>query len=156
MGNIIYHYCSVEAFNAIIQNRTLWLSSVYNLNDYKEIHWIKDKIFKKIKDSITKDNFKLGSWVSHQRVYKKKLTQDKIDKLELLGFIWVYTDELWKKGYEELKKYKKKYKTFSVPKGYTVEGINLSSWVGNQRTRRKKNRLAKNKIMMLDALGFIW
>lgn len=57
MGNIIYHYCSVEAFNAIIQNKTLWLSSVYNLNDYKEIHWIKDKIFKKIKTSINKENF---------------------------------------------------------------------------------------------------
>ena len=57
MKNIIYHYCSVESFRAIIENKTLWLSSVYNLNDYKEIHWIKDKIFKKIKTSITKDNF---------------------------------------------------------------------------------------------------
>ena len=57
MGNIIYHYCSVESFRAIIQNKTLWMSSVYNLNDYKEIHWIKDKIFKKIKTAITKDNF---------------------------------------------------------------------------------------------------
>lgn len=57
MGNIIYHYCNVESFKAIIENKTLWLSSVYNLNDYKEIHWIKDKIFKKIKISSTKDNF---------------------------------------------------------------------------------------------------
>lgn len=57
MGNIIYHYCNVEAFRAIIQNKTIWLSSVYNLNDYKEIHWIKDKVTKKIEESKTKDNF---------------------------------------------------------------------------------------------------
>lgn len=49
MGNIMYHYCNVEAFKAIIQNKTLWLSSVYNLNDYKEIHWIKEKVLKKSK-----------------------------------------------------------------------------------------------------------
>lgn len=57
MGNIIYHYCNMEAFKAIIQNKTLWLSSVYNLNDYKEIHWIKDKVSKKISHVKNKENF---------------------------------------------------------------------------------------------------
>jgi len=71
MGNIIYHYCSVEAFNAIIQNKRLWLSSVYNLNDYKEIHWIKDKIFKKIKDSINKDNFQ--KYKTFEELYSTQL-----------------------------------------------------------------------------------
>lgn len=71
MGNIIYHYCSVESFSAIIQNKTLWLSSVYNLNDYKEIHWIKDKIFKKIKTSITKDNF--TKYKNFEELYSNQL-----------------------------------------------------------------------------------
>ncbi len=71
MGNIIYHYCNVESFKAIIENKTLWLSSVYNLNDYKEIHWIKDKIFKKIKNSITKDNFL--KYKSFEELYSKQL-----------------------------------------------------------------------------------
>lgn len=71
MRDIIYHYCSVEAFNAIIQNKTIWLSSVYNLNDYKEIHWIKDKIFKKIQNSITKDNFQ--KYKTFEELYSKQL-----------------------------------------------------------------------------------
>ncbi|RXJ83378.1 DUF2971 domain-containing protein [Arcobacter cloacae] len=57
MGNIMYHYCNVEAFKAIIQNKTLWLSSIYNLNDYKEIHWIKEKVLKKIQEITTKNNY---------------------------------------------------------------------------------------------------
>lgn len=57
MGNIIYHYCNVDAFKAIIQNKTLWLSSVYNLNDYKEIHWIKEKVSKKINEYTNKNNY---------------------------------------------------------------------------------------------------
>ena len=72
MGNIIYHYCSVESFKAIIENKTLWLSSVYNLNDYKEIHWIKDKIFKKINNSSTKDNF--IKYKSFENLYSKQLS----------------------------------------------------------------------------------
>lgn len=71
MGNIIYHYCNVESFKAIIENKTLWLSSVYNLNDYKEIHWIKDKIFKKIKTSSTKDNFL--KYKSFEELYSNQL-----------------------------------------------------------------------------------
>lgn len=58
MENIIYHYCNIDSFKAIMQNKTLWLSSIYNLNDYKEIHWIKDKVAKRIKDLTTKDSFK--------------------------------------------------------------------------------------------------
>ena len=64
MGNIIYHYCNVDAFKAIIQNKTLWLSSVYNLNDYKEIHWIKEKVLKKIKEYTNKNNYeKFNSFI---------------------------------------------------------------------------------------------
>ena len=72
MGNIIYHYCNVDAFKAIIQNKTLWLSSVYNLNDYKEIHWIKEKVLKKIKEYTNKNNYeKFNSFI---KLYENKQT----------------------------------------------------------------------------------
>ena len=71
MGNIIYHYCNVESFSAIIQNKILWLSSVYNLNDYKEIHWIKDKLSNKLKNSINKNNFLL--YKAFEELYSKQL-----------------------------------------------------------------------------------
>lgn len=71
MENIIYHYCDTDAFKAIIQNKTLWLSSVYNLNDYKEIHWIKDKVKKKIEELKTKDNF--AKYTAFEKLYTKQL-----------------------------------------------------------------------------------
>jgi len=79
MNNIIYHYCNVEAFKAIIQNKTLWLSSVYNLNDYKEIHWIKDKVTKKIEQVRTKDNF------SKYRAFEK-LYMDQLPSVYIASF----------------------------------------------------------------------
>lgn len=71
MGNIIYHYCNVDAFKAIIQNKTLWLSSVYNLNDYKEIHWIKEKVTKKIQNYTDKYNF--NKYSAFEKLYQEKL-----------------------------------------------------------------------------------
>ncbi len=71
MGKIIYHYCHVEAFRAIIQNKKLWLSSVYNLNDYKEIHWINDKVNKKLEKIKNKDNFVKYKLFEH--LFKKQL-----------------------------------------------------------------------------------
>jgi hypothetical protein len=71
MGNIIYHYCNVEAFKAIIQNKVLWLSSVYNLNDYKEIHWIKDKVKKRLNELKTKDNF--SKYNKFEKLYDEEL-----------------------------------------------------------------------------------
>ncbi|GGD36233.1 hypothetical protein GCM10012288_07800 [Malaciobacter pacificus] len=71
MGKIIYHYCNVESFRAIIQNKTLWLSSVYNLNDYKEIHWIKEKVLKKIEKNTTKNSF--DKYSAFEKIYNQKL-----------------------------------------------------------------------------------
>ncbi|MGM0519732.1 MAG: DUF2971 domain-containing protein [Campylobacterota bacterium] len=71
MGKIIYHYCNVEAFRAIIQNKKLWLSSVYNLNDYKEIHWINDKVNKKLEKIRDKNNF--TKYKLFERLFKKQL-----------------------------------------------------------------------------------
>ena len=71
MENIIYHYCNVEAFKAIIQNKTIWLSSVYNLNDYKEIHWIKEKVLKKLEFFTNKYNF--TRFNKFQQLYNNQL-----------------------------------------------------------------------------------
>ncbi len=40
MDEIIYHYCSVETFTNIINNRSFWLSDVYNTNDPLEINYL--------------------------------------------------------------------------------------------------------------------
>lgn len=36
---IIYHYCTPDAFFAIVQNRKLWFSDVFSMNDSLEVHW---------------------------------------------------------------------------------------------------------------------
>lgn len=40
MDNVIYHYCSVDTFNAIISNKSIRLSDLNKTNDYMEKKWI--------------------------------------------------------------------------------------------------------------------
>ena len=47
--NVVYHYCSNEAFVNIISNRTMWLSSLSYTNDEKEVIFIYDLLHDYIK-----------------------------------------------------------------------------------------------------------
>ncbi|KAF2990072.1 DUF2971 domain-containing protein [Methylocystis sp. MJC1] len=40
---ILYHYCSVDTFLAIIQNKCLRLSDINTMNDFHEMHWAYNK-----------------------------------------------------------------------------------------------------------------
>lgn len=49
---ILYHYCSVNTFLSIIQNKNLWLSDAEKTNDSTEMKWIFSKIEEVIDQAI--------------------------------------------------------------------------------------------------------
>jgi len=51
---IAYHYCGVESFSNIIQNKTLWLGDSSYMNDGEECIWV-DKIIKKTLKRLKED-----------------------------------------------------------------------------------------------------
>jgi hypothetical protein len=52
----IYHYCDLNGFLSIIENKKLWLSAANNLNDSKEVDYFLDKFHNKLCDNFTDDN----------------------------------------------------------------------------------------------------
>lgn len=40
----IYHYCSLDAFKQIVENKELWLTDAFHLNDKIELQWMAQKI----------------------------------------------------------------------------------------------------------------
>lgn len=36
LSEVLYHYCSTDAFHAIVESRTIWLSSLSSSNDALE------------------------------------------------------------------------------------------------------------------------
>ena len=130
-------------------------------------------------------NKSLGIWVNTQRrEYTKwlkgkssRLTKEKIDLLEDMGFVWIVVsgpilkdsnrfkriEEQWKQKFNELVKYKEKYGDCLVPRRYEQNNIKLGNWVGNQRREYKRwlkgiktCRLTQEKVDLLEDIGFVW
>jgi len=107
---------------------------------------------------VTKVN-RLGVWVQVQRrEYKKgNLTQDKIDALEQLGFTWSIRDspdENFAKKYGEVMKYAQNSPDLLRIR---TEDKSLYTWINNQRSLYKKNKMPQNRIEMLESVpGWKW
>ncbi len=103
--------------------------------------------------------FKLGIWVSSQRVAKAqgKLSPDQIEQLEGLGFVWDVLNHLWVQGFEKLLAYKAEHGNVLVPCKYqTGGGFKLGSWVRKRRVAKAQGRLSPDQIEQLEGLGFVW
>ena len=104
-----------------------------------------------------KNNLRLAKWCSHQRtLYKNdKLSADRINRLEQLGFVWARLAAAWEEMYAALADYKQIHGNCSVPqrlKGNSKLGV----WCGHQRWAHKKHKLSPDQIKRLEQLGFVW
>jgi len=108
-----------------------------------------------IRSHTTASGFKLAVWVTTQRTMKDKLAPERIARLDALGFVWDPHTEQWEKGFQELVIYKEECGHCLVAaKHVTTSGHKLGGWVSKQR--EKKDKLSPERILRLDALGFVW
>eukprot|EP00434_Breviolum_minutum_P036134 symbB.v1.2.032006.t1/scaffold3782.1/size50425/3 len=103
--------------------------------------------------------FNLGRWIQQQRSERRRgtLSQEKIDQLDRIGFVWDVRTQLWVQGFEELREYKAKHGDVLVPYAYkTVGGYKLGIWVKAQRVAKGLGKLSPVRIEQLEGLGFVW
>jgi len=113
----------------------------------------------------------LGRWVNTQRQQYKKfeegkpshMTQERIDKLESIGFVWDAQESQWNELFELLQLYKNDHGDCLVPHNYTTSaGVNLGLWVTKQRQQYKKSQegkpshMVQERIKKLESIGFVW
>lgn len=113
----------------------------------------------------------LASTEAHEVVPKLmigRLTDDRIRRLEELGFVWSLRDD-WHKHYEELKEYRASHGNCNVPARYAANR-RLGMWVSAQRQQfkmmhqlssdpanaRPSATLTPERIELLNQIGFTW
>ena len=96
----------------------------------------------------------LGEWVKRQRQsFKKgKLSQERVDMLESIGFSWEPIDETWMSRFDELTNYKGENGDCNVPYSQGPLGM----WVSEQRRLYKKQKLLQERNELLESIGFEW
>jgi superfamily II DNA or RNA helicase/uncharacterized protein YozE (UPF0346 family) len=108
---------------------------------------------------------KLGYWISGMRRAKKGkggrlMTQDRIDKLELLpNWAWDI-DDMWNDNYEKVKKYIEENRKYPSAMSKDQEIKKLGEWISNMRRakRGKGNRtITQERIDKLELLtNWVW
>ena len=104
-----------------------------------------------------RENAQLGSWVKHQRHFRKRnhLSADHIQRLEALGFEWELGATRWEEMFARLFRYKDRNGHCNVPKKWEKDP-QLGGWVSKQRLNAKQGRLLAKYVQRLEALGFEW
>ncbi|AIQ94074.1 DEAD/DEAH box helicase [Prochlorococcus sp. MIT 0604] len=142
------------------KDRENLLNSIGFIWDIKEEEW--QRKFEELKEYKKKNGHvnpprrtgALGSWVGTQRYtfQQKELSYPRIQLLESIGFIWDIKEEEWQSKFEELKEYKKKNGHLNPP----VRFGSLGGWVTTQRRIFKEKSMPKDRVKLLNSIGFIW
>lgn len=108
---------------------------------------------------ITSKGLRLGAWQNQKRVLfkKKKLSPERVRRLEEIGFSWERVEDAFEKGFAETVKYKEQNGTPNAPAAYTTsEGFKLGGWQGHQRRHYKVKKLLPDRMKRLENVGFTW
>ena len=106
---------------------------------------------------IYKENTALGNWVNGQRFAfrMKYISQERINKLNSVGFVWNTIENAWNQHFNELLNFKNKYGHVNVP--YSKKNKTpLSAWIRKQRKEYRRQKLSQKKIDKLNSIGFNW
>mmetsp|Transcript_43196 Transcript_43196/g.75790 ORF Transcript_43196/g.75790 Transcript_43196/m.75790 type:complete len:573 (-) Transcript_43196:20-1738(-) len=142
--------------------RATWEERYEELKEYEEEHG---------HCVVPKNYGPLGSWVRAQRHLMKEkgtmgssflesgglLSDERVDRLDRLGFVWDVHQWQWDQSYYELLQYKKDHNDTNVPMNYGP----LGSWVFNQRAhynnsyqKGKKSHMTPTRLELLRNIGF--
>ncbi|HPI19375.1 MAG TPA: helicase associated domain-containing protein [Candidatus Kapabacteria bacterium] len=130
---------------------------------YYEEHF--EKHFQSLKEYFIKNGHcnvllsedeKLTNWIRYLRkvrkgMYDYKLSEVHIKRLDEIDFVWDPRDLFWENSYQKLIEYKELNGHCNVKKN---EDNSLFLWC--RTNRYNKDKLSKDKIERLDALGFNW
>jgi hypothetical protein len=101
------------------------------------------------------DGYRLGSWVSVQRLNKDGISHERRQRLADLGFVWDPHGTAWEEGFKHLQAFVEEHKHCRVPTNYkSTNGYTLGRWIAQQR--RTRDALSIERKTRLDALGFVW
>lgn len=103
------------------------------------------------------DGYKLGNWVSNNRVKRQTMSHIRKSRLEALsGWTWAPAEDAWEVGFSHLYEYSLANGNCQVPALFKASsGFSLGSWVYNQS--KNKDKTLPERRARLEALsGWIW
>ena len=113
--------------------------------------------------NVPRSHGALGNFVVKQRQeYRNStLTQERVRKLESIGFSWNHNNDQWQEQYADLVEYKRQNGSSNAPQRYR-KNPRLGAWVNHQRREYRKfingqtSQINEERVSQLEAIGFQW
>ena len=84
--------------------------------------------------------FTLGQWVRVQRNRRHRISAERKQRLDALGFVWDAVESLWGEGFAALKKFKAREGHCLVPVKHVEGAFRLGQWVSNLRHQSREHK----------------
>jgi predicted helicase len=99
----------------------------------------------------------LADWLADQRKFynKGKLSSQRIQLLESIGFLWNPLDQIWNTRFNALKSIKEKTGDANISSTYKPDR-QLGSWLNLQKQLQKRGVLALERFNLLSDIGIKW
>ena len=98
--------------------------------------------------------YKLGQWVSVQRLNRDTLSVERRKRLDAVEFVWDGRKHYWENGFIALAKFKAREGHCRVPSLHIEDKFKLGQWVTTKR--RSKDKMPTRRMSQLDKIGFVW
>lgn len=104
-----------------------------------------------------RDDLDLGLWTKYQREAREHgfLSDDRVRRLDGIGFVWEPRDVDWDTMFDALVQFKQQYGHCHVPLKWP-ENPRLGRWSEYQRRSQRHGKLSKYRQRRLKTLGFEW
>lgn len=110
----------------------------------------------RVPKELLEGDFRLGQWVTDQRVKRDKMPDSQRERLESLpGWIWDARADRWQQKFALLQQFQIRQGHALVPQGYKEDGVNLGSWVREQRANRA-SMTAERRNLLESVPGWSW
>eukprot|EP00559_Dactyliosolen_fragilissimus_P000067 CAMPEP_0184873634 /NCGR_PEP_ID=MMETSP0580-20130426/41954_1 /TAXON_ID=1118495 /ORGANISM="Dactyliosolen fragilissimus" /LENGTH=390 /DNA_ID=CAMNT_0027376563 /DNA_START=422 /DNA_END=1591 /DNA_ORIENTATION=- len=102
-----------------------------------------------------------GEYMRRNRDGISHITDERVEALNQLGFVWNFKNENWWHKFDELKAYQEEHGDCLVPQKYKPNQ-ELATWVDVQRQQYrllkmdKPSSMTEDRIQNLNDIGFIW
>jgi superfamily II DNA or RNA helicase len=110
------------------------------------------------------DGLDLANWVKNQRRDSNngprasgyKLDQDRIQKLNSIGFLWDPLEIAWEENFKALLIFKEREGHTRVSQDHIENGLKIGGWLNSQKYRKNIGKVSAERIIKLESLGVTW
>ena len=98
--------------------------------------------------------YKLGQWVSVQRLARGTMSAERRKRLDAIEFVWDGRNHYWEDGFTALVKFKTREGHCRVPSSHVEDKFKLGQWVTTKR--RLRSNMPSSRKSQLNKIGFVW